>query len=138
MKHGDDEEQGNGKERIEEQGNGKERIEERDRAVSELVVRIQEPDIYTPTLDLSENPGLQAQQELLRRAATKPGVRREIKTNAVSQLEQDRARDELSMMELRQAVQKYENEERKLLPWVLGFLAVVLAVGFVVLLGARK
>mgnify|MGYP001561983227 CR=1 FL=1 len=87
--------------------------EERDRSVSDLIVRVNEPDVYTPTLDLAEQPGLRAQQELLRRAATKPGLRRELRSNTEVETERVRAEEEAALLELRAAVDRHERDHRE-------------------------
>ena len=108
--------------------------EERDREVSDLIVRANEPDVYTPTLDLAEQPALRAQQDLLRRAATRPGVRRELRSNAETEQERVRAEEEAAVIELRAAVARHEKEHREFLWRTVPFLvAVAIAISIAVL-----
>ena len=113
--------------------------EERDRAVSDLIVRVNEPDVYTPTLDLAEQPALRAQQELLRRAATKPGVRRESLLAAGSLASGSGSGEENSdAAELRASVEKYKEDKREFL-WrtVPLALAMVVAAWIVAWFGGK-
>ena len=123
-------------------GNGHERLDDQDQAVSDLVVRVNEPDIYTPTLDLSDDPSQKASQELLRQAATRPGLRRAIRTNENHQLELAPIDEQAALEELQKEVENYNREvggaSGLRSPWVFAFVAVLLAMGFVLLFGARK
>lgn len=114
--------------------------EERDRATSELVVRVNEPDVYTPTLDLSDDPSALATQELLRQAATRPGLRRAIRTNEKNQLELVPTDEKEALEELQKEIAKYKEETslESWVPWFWATLAVLLAALLVILLGARK
>ena len=129
MKHGDDEEQS---------GNGREPLDEHDRVVSDLVVKINEPDIYTPTLDLSDDPAMQARHDLLRQAATKPGVRRRLRTSEQDLLEMARAKEDVDLLELRTAVEQYEKDRRSFFWWVLPLLvAVTVAITLAILFSSH-
>jgi len=129
VKHGDDEEQS---------GNGREPLDEHDRVVSDLVVKINEPDIYTPTLDLSDDPAMQARHDLLRQAATKPGVRRRLRTSEQDLLEMARAKEDVDLLELRTAVEQYEKDRRSFFWWVLPLLvAVTVAITLAILFSSH-
>lgn len=121
MKHGDDEGF----------GNGREKLAERDASVSDLVVRVNEPDIYTPTLDLADDPAMAAQQDLLRQAATKPGLRRVLRTNVNHQLELVPTDEKKALEELQHEVEKYRGRERSWMPWILlGATVVSMIIAF--------
>ena len=122
----------------EEIGNGREPIDESEPSVSELVVRVNEPDVYTPTLDLSGDPVARASQELLRQAATRPGLRRAIRTNEKNQLELAPLDETEAREELEREVAKYSQQQRAWVPWFWASLAVVLAAALVILLGDGK
>ena len=121
----DDEETSNGGDSVEEEAlrllrrRERQLNEQRDRSVSDLVIRVNEPDIYTPTLDLSKEPVMAAQQDLLRRAATKPGLRRQLRTEGVLSARlppavSGSAAEEAEAAELRGAVERYDREQRRL------------------------
>lgn len=122
----------------------RDKVNEHDRSVSELVVRVNEPDMYTPTLDLSKDPSARGHQEMLRLSlATRPDAprveaRRELRTNAEFELERSRDEEARAVGELRSAVAQYERETGKWLPWAWGFLAVVLVVLIVAFFGDPK
>lgn len=115
-----------------ESGNGQERLDEQERSVSDLVIRVNEPgppelsaargwepDLYTPTLDLSKEPVMASQQDLLRQAATKPGFRRVLRKEGVLAARlppavSGSAAEEAEAAELREEVEKYDKEQRRL------------------------
>ncbi len=142
MKSSDDEEISNGEDSEEQidprvlRQRERRMDEERDRAVSDLVVRVNEPDVYTPTLDLAEQPALRAQQDLLRRAATKPGVRRELRSNEQVETERIRAEEEAAVIELRAAVDRHERDQREFL-WKTVPLLVAVACAILIAVLAR-
>lgn len=103
-------------------------------AVSDLVVKVNEPDVYTPTLDLS---GRREEPEGSFSLEPQPGLRRVLRTNAEDQLELALAAQDRGLKELRGAIDQYEKEERKLWPWVWGLIAFLVALGIVILLGHR-
>jgi len=113
-----------------------ERYRNGDSAVSELVVRVNEPDVYTPTLDLSAPApsGSEAPKVLL----FDPGVRRGLRTNAEEQLERAREVEQVALGELREAVTKYEKQESRFVFWLWPALAVLIAVGVALLFGVSR
>ena len=120
------------------QGNGREPVSDRDQEVSDLVVRVNEPDVYTPTLDLSDDPSQKASQELLRQAATRPGVRRAIREKADHQLELVPTDETAALQELQNEIERYKLQTRSTLTWLWGLVAAVVAAMIVAFLGSRK
>ncbi len=108
----------------------KDRFDEHERQVSALVVQVNEPDVYTPTVDLAlpkHGPP----------PVFRPGVRRVLRTHSEEKLELAVSEQEAALGELRAAVEKYQEEERSLMPWVWGLLAVFLAASIVVVFASR-
>lgn len=119
---------------------GREPYGDGDPSVSDLVVRVNEPDVYTPTLDLSDDPAMRVRHDLLRQAATRPGVRRALRSEGEDHLALVPTDEKEALEELRGEMKAYEeaSSPKNWRPWVWCVLSVLAAVGLVILFGRRE